>query len=188
MLDGLLGEAEPLADLLGEPMIIQVWRRAVAANIGPVLDGFDEAVMLDTQGLVSECTGENIFVVRDGVIYTPTTHSVLNGITRATMIELARERGIDNVRFQEADVHHLPFDDGIFDASMAILTIHHWPYKDAGLREMRRVTRGRIVILTFDPSCRPWLTDYVPQLAALDEAQMPAISDFRRWCCLSMYF
>jgi len=39
---------------------------------------------------------------------------------------------------------------------MAILTIHHWPDKEAGLREMRRVTRGRIVLLAFDPSHRPW--------------------------------
>jgi len=64
---------------------------------------------------------------------------------------------------------------------MAILTVHHWPDKEAGLREMRRVTRGRIVLLTFDPSCRPWLTDYLPALTALDEAQMPAMSDYARW-------
>lgn len=64
---------------------------------------------------------------------------------------------------------------------MAILTVHHWPDKEAGLREVRRVTRGRIVLLTFDPSQRPWLTDYIPQLASLDEAQMPAISDYARW-------
>ena len=64
---------------------------------------------------------------------------------------------------------------------MAILTIHHWPDKEAGLREMRRVTRGRIVLLTFDPSHRPWLTDYLPELAALDEAQMPTMSDYERW-------
>jgi hypothetical protein len=46
---------------------------------------------------------------------------------------------------------------------------------------MRRVTRGRIVLLTFDPSHRPWLTDYLPELARLDEAQMPAIRDYERW-------
>lgn len=63
----------------------------------------------------------------------------------------------------------------------AILTIHHWPDKAAGLAEMRRVTRGPIVILTFDPKHRPWLTDYLPELAALDEAQMPALSDYARW-------
>ena len=64
---------------------------------------------------------------------------------------------------------------------MAILTVHHWPDKEAGLREMRRVTQGRIVLLTFDPSQRPWLTDYLPELAALDETQMPKMSDYRQW-------
>jgi SAM-dependent methyltransferase len=75
----------------------------------------------------------------------------------------------------------LPFADGSFAASMAILTIHHWSDKAAGLREMRRVTRGRIVLLTFDPSQRPWLTDYIPELAELDEDQMPTMSDYQQW-------
>lgn len=64
---------------------------------------------------------------------------------------------------------------------MAVLTIHHWPDKAAGLAELRRVTRGPIVLLTFDPAQRPWLTDYLPGLATLDEAQMPAIEDYARW-------
>lgn len=81
----------------------------------------------------------------------------------------------------QASADDLPFDDKSFDASMAILTIHHWPDKEAGLREMRRVTRGRIVLLTFDPSHRPWLTNYLPELAALDETQMPTMSDYERW-------
>ena len=50
--------------------------------------------MLDTQGLVSEATGENIFLVRDGVIKTPPLQTVLDGITRATIIELARDKGL----------------------------------------------------------------------------------------------
>ncbi len=49
------------------------------------------------------------------------------------------------------------------------------------MHEMRRVTRGRIVLLTFDPAQRPWLTNYLPELARLDEAQMPAIGDYARW-------
>jgi SAM-dependent methyltransferase len=81
----------------------------------------------------------------------------------------------------EASAHDLPFEAGSFDAAMAILTIHHWPDKEAGLREMRRVTRGPIVLLTFDPSHRPWLTDYIPELASLDEEQMPAMSNYERW-------
>ncbi|MDH3521884.1 MAG: branched-chain amino acid transaminase [Myxococcales bacterium] len=58
------------------------------------LDGYDEAIMLDTQGLVSEASGENIFVVRNGVLRTPSLHTVLDGITRATVCEIARDKGI----------------------------------------------------------------------------------------------
>jgi len=75
----------------------------------------------------------------------------------------------------------LPFADRSFDAAMAILTLHHWPDKAAGLRELQRVTCGAIVLLTFDPAARPWLVDYLPALAALDEAQFPAIEDYARW-------
>ena len=66
---------------------------SILAKREALLDGFDEAIMLDTQGLVSECTGENIFVIRDGTIRTPPLYSVLDGITRASMIEVARDRG-----------------------------------------------------------------------------------------------
>ncbi len=66
---------------------------SILAKREAVLDGFDEAIMLDTQGLVSECTGENIFVVRDGKIRTPPLYSVLDGITRTSMIDVARDRG-----------------------------------------------------------------------------------------------
>jgi len=64
---------------------------SILAKREALLDGYDEAIMLDTQGLVSECTGENIFVVRDGKIKTPSLYSVLDGITRASMIEVARD-------------------------------------------------------------------------------------------------
>jgi SAM-dependent methyltransferase len=95
--------------------------------------------------------------------------------------EMIRKRGPSRAPAIQASAGQLPFPDGNFDASMAILTIHHWPDKAAGLHEMRRVTRGPIVLLTFDPAQRPWLTDYLPELAALDQAQMPAISDYERW-------
>ena len=67
---------------------------SVLAKREALLDGYDEAIMLDTQGLVSEASGENIFVVRDGTLCTPTLHSVLGGLTRATVIEIARDKGI----------------------------------------------------------------------------------------------
>jgi SAM-dependent methyltransferase len=95
--------------------------------------------------------------------------------------EMIRKRGPAAAQAIQASADDLPFDDKSFDAAMAILTIHHWPDKAAGLREMRRVTRGRIVLLTFDPAHRPWLTDYLPELAALDERQMPAMSDYEKW-------
>ena len=96
-------------------------------------------------------------------------------------LEMIRKRSSLAARAIQASADDLPFDDDAFDTAMAILTVHHWPDKEAGLRELRRVTRGRIVLLTFDPSHRPWLTDYLPELAALDEAQMPMIADYERW-------
>ena len=55
--------------------------------------GFDEAILLDPEGYVAECTGENVFVVRDGIIYTPSRATVLEGITRDTVTTLARDLG-----------------------------------------------------------------------------------------------
>lgn len=76
----------------------------------------------------------------------------------------------------------LPFADASFDASMAVLTVHHWADKEKGLREMRRVTRGPVVLLTYDAAVRGfWLADYIPELVALDEAQMPPIADYEKW-------
>lgn len=95
--------------------------------------------------------------------------------------EMIRKRPHGAAEAVRARADALPFADDSFDAAMAILTLHHWPDKSAGLREMRRVTRGRIVILTFDPAAKPWLTDYLPELAVLDEAQMPAMEDYGRW-------
>jgi branched-chain amino acid aminotransferase len=67
---------------------------SILAKREALLDGYDEAIMLDSQGLVSEASGENIFVVRDGIVATPSLYSVLGGITRATVLELARDKGI----------------------------------------------------------------------------------------------
>jgi len=55
--------------------------------------GFDEAIMLDPSGYVAECTGENIFVVRNGVIYTTPKAAILEGITRDSLITVARDMG-----------------------------------------------------------------------------------------------
>ena len=60
-------------------------------------EGYADAMMLDWQGRVAECTGANIFFIKDGKIHTPTPDCFLDGITRKTVIELARRRGIEVV-------------------------------------------------------------------------------------------
>jgi SAM-dependent methyltransferase len=70
----------------------------------------------------------------------------------------------------QASAEALPFEDDAFDAAMAVLTIHHWPDREAGLRELRRVARRRIVLVTFDPlPLRDfWMVrDYFPAIAGL---------------------
>ena len=57
--------------------------------------GCDEAMMLDTEGFVAEGSGENFFMVKDGILYTPELTSCLNGITRATIFTLAADQGLE---------------------------------------------------------------------------------------------
>jgi branched-chain amino acid aminotransferase len=57
-------------------------------------DGYDEALLLDSEGFVAEGSGENIFIVRNGVLYTPELTSALDGITRDTIFKLAAEIGV----------------------------------------------------------------------------------------------
>jgi branched-chain amino acid aminotransferase len=67
---------------------------SILAKREALLDGYDEAILLDTSGFVSEATGENVFIVRDGMLKTPPVETVLDGITRASILQLAREKGI----------------------------------------------------------------------------------------------
>ncbi len=79
----------------------------------------------------------------------------------------------------------LPLEDRSVDAAMAILTIHHWDRdQERGVRELRRVARGPVVILTFDPrvSARMWLmADYLPEVAELDRRIFPTPQTLARW-------
>jgi SAM-dependent methyltransferase len=96
--------------------------------------------------------------------------------------EMIGQRVASNATVVQGSAENLPFDDNSFDASMAVLTIHHWSDQERGVREMRRVTRGKIVFLTYDPSFRGfWLADYFPALVTLDEGQMPRMADYRKW-------
>ena len=75
--------------------------------------GFDEAIMLDPQGYVAECSGENIFLVRDNVIYTVPKASILEGITRDSLITLARDLG-DTVLEEPISRDQLYIADEVF--------------------------------------------------------------------------
>ena len=80
----------------------------------------------------------------------------------------------------DARAESLPFEDASADAAMAILTIHHWEDQHAGLREMRRVARDRVVVLTFDVEQAEslWLVrDYLPELAAVDRERFLTIDE-----------
>lgn len=71
----------------------------------------------------------------------------------------------------------LPFDDHSFDASMAIVTVHHWPDIKNGLRELRRVTQEQVVVMTFDPDALDnfWNAHYFPELIAVEKSRYPTI-------------
>lgn len=111
--------------------------------------------------------------------YEPKGRHVTAVEPSAAMIE---QRAASTATIVQGQAEDLPFDDNVFDASMAVLTIHHWSVQQKGVAEMRRVTRDKIVFLTYDPSFRGfWLADYFPALVTLDEGQMPPIADYEKW-------
>jgi len=77
----------------------------------------------------------------------------------------------------DATAERLPFDDDSFDAAMASVTVHQWSDAVAGLRELRRVARGPVVVLTFDGDALDeyWLAAYTPQLIAAERRRYPAM-------------
>lgn len=94
---------------------------------------------------------------------------------------MIRQRARNAAPVVRASATHLPFPDASFDASLAVLTIHHWPDLARGLQELRRVARRTVVILTFDTSAGGfWLTDYFPEIPEIDRRSMPSIAELRR--------
>jgi SAM-dependent methyltransferase len=78
----------------------------------------------------------------------------------------------------QANAEDLPFPDDYFDAAMAIITVHHWANLEAGLAEMMRVARQRVLILSFDPAPleQLWLVrEYFPSAFRIHADAMPAI-------------
>lgn len=87
------------------------------------------------------------------------------------------QRPPDAVPAISAIAENLPFDDKSIDASMAMITIHQWKDLRKGLSELNRVTRGPIVILTFDGDAleRYWLFEYAPELIAAERHRYPSL-------------
>ncbi len=77
----------------------------------------------------------------------------------------------------DAVAEQLPFDDDSFDAALASVTVHQWPDSAKGLSELRRVTRGPVVVLTFDGDALDlfWLAEYAPELIAAERRRYPPI-------------
>ncbi len=126
--------------------------------------GYDEALLLDTEGYVAEGSGENIFIVRDGIIYTPETTSALNGITRATIFSFAKDLGLTicEKRLSRDEVYIA--DEAFFTGTAAEVT----PIRELDDRTIGNGKRGpiteRLQSLYFDAAhgrndkYKDWLT------------------------------
>ncbi len=102
--------------------------------------GYDEAMLLDNEGYVAEGSGENIFLVRDGVIYTPDLTSALDGITRNTIFRLAAELGIEvrEKRITRDEVYIA--DEAFFTGTAAEVT----PIREVDNRKIGAGKRGPV--------------------------------------------
>ena len=111
--------------------------------------------------------------------YEPSDRQVVAVEPSLTMIR-QRPHGIAPV--VQASAVDLPFRDGAFDAALAVLTVHHWPDRPRGLRELARVARNRIVVLTWDPATTGfWLIDdYFPEIGEIDRQILPPLEEFRQ--------
>ena len=126
--------------------------------------GADEALMLDTEGYVTEGTGENIFVVRKGVVYTPDLSSALEGITRDTVIRLIGEAGLDLVEKRITRDEVYVADEAFFTGTAAEVT----PIRELDGRTIGNGGRGPVTeqlqasyfdcVHGRDPKHDDWLT------------------------------
>jgi len=105
-----------------------------------VNDGYDEALLLDAEGFVAEGSGENFFMVRDGVLYTPELTSALEGITRATVMTLAEDIGLKVVEKRITRDEVYVADEAFFTGTAAEVT----PIRELDNREIGNGGRGPI--------------------------------------------
>ena len=137
---------------------------SILANQEALTDGYDEALLLDTDGYVSEGSGENVFVIRNGTLYTPDLASCLDGITRDAVLTMARDLGIPVVEKRITRDEVYCCDEAFFTGTAAEIT----PIRELDNRQIGPGHRGPITeklqSLFFDvvagkaPQYQHWLT------------------------------
>lgn len=116
------------------------YMNSIMANTEAQQDGYDEAILLDAQGYVAEGSGENIFVVKDNVLYTPAVDVALDGITRRTVITIAKEIGLEVVEKRITRDELYIADEVFFTGTAAEVT----PIREIDNRQIGIGERGPI--------------------------------------------
>lgn len=150
------------------------------ANYGRIGTGYSEYRCPDLRisAAILEALGDARTVLNVGAgtgSYEPRDRSVTAVEPSETMRE---QRPPELPAAVDAVAEALPFEDGSFEASMGTFTVHQWSDLDAGLAEVRRVTKGPVVILTCDPDAldRFWLDEYSPEVISTEARRYPTMS------------
>lgn len=140
------------------------YMNSILAHQEAVQDGYEEALLLDVDGFVAEGSGENVFMVKKGKLYTPDLKSALEGITRDTVIHLAREHGIEVIEKHITRDEIYTADEAFFTGSAAEVT----PIRELDNRMVGSGKRGPITeklqsayfdcVTGKDANHRDWLT------------------------------
>ncbi|MDA8127498.1 MAG: branched-chain amino acid transaminase [Betaproteobacteria bacterium] len=116
------------------------YMNSILAHKEAEMDGYDEALLLDVDGFVSEGSGENIFIVRDGKLYTPDPSSALVGLTRDTIIQLAQENGLEVIEKRITRDEVYIADEAFFTGTAAEVT----PIRELDNRTIGEGSRGPV--------------------------------------------
>ncbi len=119
---------------------VTTYANSILAHQEVATDGYDEALLLDVDGYVAEGSGENIFIIKKGKIYTPELTSCLEGITRATIIEFAAELGIPVIEKRITRDEVYCADEAFFTGTAAEVT----PIRELDNRQIGAGCRGPI--------------------------------------------
>ena len=116
------------------------YMNSILAHQEAAQDGYDEALLLDVDGFVAEGSGENVFIVRNGKLYTPDLTSALEGITRDTIVQLAKEIGLEVIEKRITRDEVYTADEAFFTGTAAEVT----PIRELDNRAIGTGTRGPI--------------------------------------------